>query len=47
MSQLRHPFFVLTEVILLMAKFEILRYVEPICLDETVIKVILPVAKFE
>ena len=28
MSQMRHPFFVLTEVILLMAKFEILRYVE-------------------
>lgn len=25
---MRHPFLVLTEVILLMAKFEILRYVE-------------------
>lgn len=44
---MRHPFFALTEVILLVAKSEQLRYVEPICLDETVIKVILPVAKFE
>ena len=44
---MRHPFLVLRKVILPVAKFEQLRYVEPICLDETVIKVILPVAKFE